>query len=165
LTLRPTRARVYLETTVVSYLTSRSSRDIVVAGHQQVTREWWDSHGDRFEVVASQLVFQEASIGDPEAARRRLEALSQVELVPITPEAVSLAQGLIQNGVLPSSANSDALHLAAAVTNGVDYLITWNCRHLANAALRKRIEEICRANGYDPVIICTPDELVLKPEE
>lgn len=122
--IAPARPRVYLETSFVSYLTSRPSRDIVVAGHQQVTREWWDSRRERFEVVASQLVVQEAGTGDPEAARRRLEILAQVELVDVTPEAVRLAEALITEAVLPPGAADDALHLATAVTNGIQYLLT-----------------------------------------
>ena len=156
----PARPRVYLETSYISYLTSRPSRDIVIAGHQEVTREWWDARGERFEVVASQLVVQEAGTGDPEAARRRLEILAQVELVPVTPEAVALAEALVTEGVLPPGAADDALHLATAVINGIQYLLTWNCRHLANATLRPQIEERCRASGYGPVVICTPDELL-----
>jgi predicted nucleic acid-binding protein len=128
---RAVRARVYLETTVVSYLTSRPSRDIVVAGHQEVTREWWDSHSERFEVVASQLVLQEAALGDPQAAQRRLDLLTQVQLLPTTDAAEQLALALVREQALPSSASEDALHLAIAVTGGVDYLVTWNCRHLA----------------------------------
>ena len=151
--------RVYVETSVISYLTSRPSRDIVVAGHQQVTREWWETHAERFEVVASQLVLQEAGTGDPEAAHRRLEILDQVEMLPTTHEAEALAITLVQENVLPAAAADDALHLAIAVTNGVEYLLTWNCRHLANAALRRDIDEICLSRGYQTVVVCTPEEL------
>lgn len=154
------RPRVYLETSFISYLTSRLSRDIVVAGHQAVTQEWWDTHDERFEVVASQLVIQEAGTGDPQAAQRRLAILAQVELLPVTDEAEQLALALVQEQVLPSGASEDALHLAIAATNGVSYLLTWNCRHLANAALRSGIGEICRSRGYQPVVICTPEELM-----
>lgn len=152
--------RVYIETTVVSYLTSRPSRDVVVAGHQQITRDWWEMACDRFEVVASQLVLQEAGAGDPAVARRRLEVLAQVELVAMPEEALELAQSLVDDGILPLTAASDALHLAIAATNGIEYLVTWNCRHLANAALRRDIERQCRSRGYEPVIICTPEELL-----
>src|SRR5262249_54300751 len=134
-------------------------------GHQQVTRDWWDAHGERFAVVASQLVVQEASTGDPEAARRRLDVLAGVELLPITDEAEHLAQEFIQEGVLPMSASEDALHLAISVTHGVEYLLAWNCRHLANAALRLAIEELCRSRGFRPATICTPDELVHEVED
>ena len=153
------KPRVYIETSFVSYLTSRPSRDIVVAGHQQVTREWRDAHDERFEVVASQLVAQEAATGDPKAAQRRLEILDQVEMLPTTDEAEALAITLVQEQVLPPAAADDALHLAIAVTNGVEYLLTWNCRHLANAALRRDIDQVCLSRGYQTVIVCTPEEL------
>jgi predicted nucleic acid-binding protein len=108
---------------------------------------------------------QEAGTGDPEAARQRLEILAHLELLPITNEAETVARALVQERVLPTHAAEDALHLAIAVTNGVDYLLTWNCRHLANATVRSRIEALCRSRGYDPVIICTPDELVHDVED
>ena len=152
--------KVYIETTVISYLTSRPNRDVVTAGHQQVTHEWWQTCRDRFDLVASQLVFQEASAGDPGAARERLEVLQNLVLLEVSEEALALAQEFIRAGAVPEDAAEDALHLAIAVTNGVEYLLTWNCRHLANALMRTRIEEVCRSLGYDPVVICTPEELL-----
>lgn len=154
------KPKVYVETTVISYLTARPSRDVVVAGHQQTTQDWWRTCRDRFELVASQLVLGEASTGDPEAARRRVEVLGELSLLEITPEASALALQLVKAAAVPAKAAQDAMHLSVAVTNGVNYLVTWNCRHLANAALRAKIEEACRATGYDPVIICTPEELL-----
>ena len=154
------KLKVYVETTVISYLTARPSRDVVVAGHQQTTHDWWRTCRDRFELVASQLVLGEASIGDPEAARKRVEVLGELSLLEITPEASALALQLVKAAAVPAKAAQDALHLSVAVTNGVNYLVTWNCRHLANAALRAKIEEACRTAGYEPVIICTPEELL-----
>jgi predicted nucleic acid-binding protein len=153
-------ARVYIETSVVSYLTSRPSRDIVVAGHQQITHDWWETRRREFELVASHLVVQEAGTGDPVAARLRVEALGEIELLAANEDSYSLAKHLVDMGVLPRSAADDALHLAIAVTNGVEYLLTWNCKHLANATLRKEIEAVCRSRGYGSVIICTPEELM-----
>src|SRR5229473_1491565 len=138
-------ARVYIETSVVSYLTSRPSRDIVVAGHQQITHDWWETRRREFELVASHLVVQEAGTGDPVAARLRAEALGEIELLAANEDSYSLAKHLVDMGVLPRSAADDALHLAIAVTNGVEYLLTWNCKHLANATLRKEIEAVCRS--------------------
>jgi len=152
--------RVYVETSVISYLTSRPSRDIIVAGHQQITREWWETRRGDFEAVASQLVLQEASAGDPSAAQERLAVLSDLALLETSEDALALAADLIEPGPLPRTAAEDALHVAIAVINGVDYLLTWNCRHIANASLRRQIEEICRLHGYEPVIICTPEELL-----
>ncbi|MSR59892.1 MAG: DNA-binding protein [Planctomycetaceae bacterium] len=153
------KPKLYLETTVVSYLTAWPSRDIVIAAHQQIAKEWWKSCSDRFEVVASILVLQEASAGDEAAARDRVAILDQIPLLGESNEALELAQQLIDAAAIPQKAVDDAVHLAIAATNGVDYLVTWNCRHLANATTRRTIEAVCRAAGYQPPIICTPEEL------
>ena len=159
------KPKAYIETTVVSYLTAWPSRDIVIAGYQQTTREWWRDAADRFELVASELVINEASAGDADAARDRLAALESVTLLDATEEAAELAQQLIESGAIPGKAAEDAGHIAIAVTNGIDYLVTWNCRHIANATMRSQIERICRIAGYEPTIICTPDELMEPDDE
>ena len=154
------KAKVYIETTVISYLTARPNRDVVIAGHQKITRDWWQTCRKRFDVVASQLVVREASAGDSRAAQERLAKLATLTLLEVTEEAVLLAQELVSTGAVPEKAAEDALHLAIAVTNGVEYLLTWNCKHLANATMRTKIEDVCRSAGYEPVIICTPEELL-----
>jgi predicted nucleic acid-binding protein len=154
------KAKVYIETTVISYLTARPNRDVVIAGHQKITRDWWQTCRKRFDVVASQLVVREASAGDSRAAQERLEKLATLTLLEVTEEAVSLGQELLSTGAVSKKAAEDALHLAIAVTNGVEYLLTWNCKHLANATMRTKIEDVCRSAGYEPVIICTPEELL-----
>lgn len=154
------RPKVYLETTVISYLTAWPSRDVVIAGHQQITRDWWKSCPSRFEVVASELVIQESGEGDDEAARDRLTVLNKLPLVEISEAALSLARRLVSEAAIPQKAGEDALHLAIAATNGIEYLATWNCRHLANATMREQIEAVCRAEGCQPPIICTPEELL-----
>jgi hypothetical protein len=154
------RWKVYVETSVISYLTSRLSRDLIVAGHQQITQEWWANQRDKFELFVSQTVLEESAGGDQEAAQQRLSAIEILPLLEIAEEAIALAKDLVRMGPLPETAEVDALHIAIAVTNRVDYLLTWNCKHLANAVLRSRIERVCRARGYDPVIICTPEELL-----
>jgi hypothetical protein len=154
------KATIYIETTFISYLTAWPSRDVVVAGHQQVTREWWNDCRGRYELCISQLVIQEASAGDSQAAKERLEILSQMKLLPTTEVAVELAELLVSSAALPAKAAADALHVAISATSGVDYLLTWNCRHLANASMRSRIETACEARGYRPPIICTPEELL-----
>lgn len=153
------RPIVYLETTVVSYLTAKPSRDVVAAAHQQLTQEWWEDRRQDFRVVASQLVLQESGRGDMPAAQRRLDILKGLELLEITPEATTLARALVENGVVPDTSLEDALHVAVAVVNGCKYLMTWNYRHLAGAGVRARIETFCRDKGYEPAIICTPEEL------
>lgn len=159
------KPKAYIETTVVSYLTAWPSRDVVIAGHQQITRQWWTTAADRFELVASQLVIDEAGAGDVEAARDRLAALASVTLVDATDEALQLAEDLVAANAVPEKAAEDALHIAIAVVNGIDFLVSWNCRHIANAAMRTGIERICRRAGYEPAIICTPDELMGSEDE
>ena len=152
--------RVYIETTFVSYLTARRSRDLVIAAHQQITHEWWDTRRASYELCVSQLVIQEASGGDPQAAQERLEAMQAMTLVETSPAALLLAKDLVQAGALPENAGDDALHIAVAATQGIPYLLTWNCRHMANAAMRPVIESVCARNGFKAPIICTPEELL-----
>jgi len=154
------KTKVYIVTTIISYLTAWPSRDIVIAGHQQITRQWWDAADARFDLVASQLVIDEASGGNKNASQARIAALAHVVLLDATDEALLLAQQLVQSGAIPEKAAEDAAHIAIAVTNGVEYLVTWNCRHIANAVMRPKIEAICLASGYEPTIICTPEELM-----
>lgn len=155
--MKPT---VYIETTVIGYLTSWPRTDVTVAGHQTTTREWWRTAADRFHVIASQLVVQECAAGDQQAAKDRMEALTNVSLVPTTPEAEQLAEALIAGHSVPESQPEDALHIALAAVHGIEYLVTWNFRHIANAAVRLSIERICRSAGYEPPLICTPEELM-----
>lgn len=152
------KPRLYVETSIVSYLTALPSRDLVRAAHQQVTREWWVTRA-RFDLYISQFVIDEASAGDESAAADRLAALRDATLLDTTPEAVSLARELIRMGDLPAKTVVDAFHIAIAAVQGMDYLLSWNCRHIANAMMRGRIEATCRSRGVEPPTICTPIEL------
>lgn len=152
--------RVYIETSVVSYLQSRPSSDMVVAAHQELTRRWWDERASRFELVISELVLREARAGDSDAAALRLEALAGIHVLEIGLEAVSLANILVSKGPIPREFIEDALHVAVAAANGADYLITWNCKHLANAMHRGSIEHLVESAGYACPAICTPEELM-----
>jgi|SRR5262249_30281703 hypothetical protein len=152
--------RVYLETTIVSYLTARPNRDVVIAGHQQVTHEWWDIRRENYELCISQLVLGEAAAGDSQAAPERLAVLQSMTVLETTTAALELAKELIQAGALPAKAVDDALHIAVAAAHAVPYLLTWNCRHLANATMRPMIEAVCAAKGMKAPIICTPEELL-----
>ena len=152
--------RVYIETTFVSYLTAWPSRDAVMAGHQQSTHEWWNQHRVSYQLCISQLVIKEAGAGDSEAAQERLEVLKDMTLLSTTAEALNLAKELLKEGALPAKAADDAIHIAVAAMNGIPYLLTWNCRHLANATMRPLIEAVCAAKGLKAPIICTPEELM-----
>jgi len=157
------KPRVYIETTVVSYLTAWRSPQLVMAGHQETTRNSWDDERHRFDLFISEVVVQEASAGDPAAVQRRLEAISGLPELQITDEARLLAKELIAKTPLPETARVDALHIATATVNGMDYLLTWNCRHIANATLRRSMGAICEGAGYEMPVICTPLELIEEP--
>jgi len=150
----------YIETSVVSYLTARFSRDIIVAANQQATQEWWQTRKPDFDIYISQLVIQEASLGDAEAVAKRREVLENIALLDISNEAIELAEKLVAQKAIPEQAAEDALHIALAAVNGMDYLITWNFKHIANATMRANVELVCRLAGYEPPIICTPLELM-----
>lgn len=154
------KPRIYLETTIISYLSARPSRDLITAAHQQVTQEWWLSCRDSFELFISQIVVQEAGGGDPDAAAQRLEILKDLPLLELTEEVARLAQKLVAQVPLPEKASLDAVHIALAVIHGMDYLLTWNCTHIANALLRGRIEAVCHSTGFAVPVICTPEELM-----
>ena len=151
---------VYVETSVISYLTARLSRDLLAAAHQQVTREWRDYHRHRFELFISPMVLDEASRGDPEAASRRLAALDGFSVLEATSSAADLVDVLIADGALPSVARDDATHVAIAAVHSVDYLVTWNCRHIDNAETKPLIRSVCAVHGYPCPEICTPEELM-----
>jgi hypothetical protein len=149
---------VYVETTIVSYLTARPSRDVVLAAHQALTRDWWRGRGS-YQLRVSQLVLDEVAAGDPLIRARRLRALRGIRVLWLTDPAIRLAKELVRQGALPEKATVDAFHIGIAAAHRVTYLLTWNCKHLANATMRGTIEAICRSEGLHPPIICTPEEL------
>ncbi len=151
---------VYLETTIPSYLTARPSRDLVRAARQQVTREWWETRRQRYELFISELVLEEAARGDPEAAAARLRALEGLPLLEVSAEAVELAGQLVAAGVFPEEARPDALHVAVTAENRIDLLVTWNCKHLANGDIMYALSRELWSRGYAPPVVCTLDELM-----
>ena len=154
------KPRVYLETTIPSYLTSRPSRDLVVAGHQQITREWWEKKGTAFQLYISQLVIDEAGAGDPIAASTRLRVIQDLPVLDIIPEVSTLAVAILASGRLPRNAATDAAHIAVAAVHGMDFLLTWNCVHIANASITRALALTCRDQGFECPVICTPEELL-----
>ena len=151
---------VYIETSVISYLTAHLSRDLLTTAHQQITREWWDKHRLRFELFISLLVEEEAKRGDREAASRRVGVIADLPRLEIVEEAYALAKDLIAAGALPPSAQDDAAHIALAAVHNMDYLLTWNCRHIDNAENKPLVRSVCAAHGYTCPEICTPEELM-----
>jgi hypothetical protein len=153
-------ASVYVETTIPSYLAARPSRDLITAAHQQLTLDWWHTRRAAFQLYVSELVLQEAALGDSDLAKRRLAHLEGIPTLAVAAPAQGLARSLVGSGLLPARAAADALHSGIAAANGVDYLLTWNIRHLANATMRRRIEDACRAAGFAAPVLCTPEELM-----
>ncbi len=156
------KPKIYLETTIISYLTARPSRDLIVTAYQQITQEWWQRRRSEFDLFVSQLVIDEVSAGNTEAAQRRLQMVQNIPLLGLSEDGVTLANELIKSGTLPQKAGADAMHIAVTATNGMDYLLTWNFKHMANATIQHKIEQICRYVGYEPPVICTPQELLEK---
>ena len=155
--MKPT---LYLETTIPGYLTSWPSRDLIIAGHQQITREWWTKRRSAFNIYISQFVLDEAKAGDSDAARERLKAIKGFPLLDITQEVETLTTRIVDSGVIPPKAATDAAHLAVAAVHGMEFLMTWNCAHLANAVIAKAVARVCGQHGFQCPVICTPEELL-----
>ncbi|MBV9496519.1 MAG: type II toxin-antitoxin system VapC family toxin [Acidobacteria bacterium] len=152
---------VYIETSVVSYLVGwLNQRDLGVAYNQQLTREWWSRRREDFELFISPVVFEEASKGDPALASQRLEYLAALNVLDVTAAVRSLAVVLLRTAGIPKKAELDALHISVAAVSGIEYLLTWNCTHIANAEILPRVYEVCRREGYEPPFVCTPLELL-----
>ena len=156
---------VYIETSIASYLTARPSRDLRAAAWQQTTAQWWEQERPKYELFTSELVLAEARAGDPDAAARRLAVLEALPLLSVTDDAKDLAQRLVTDGGMPPHAAADALHVAAASVHCMDYLLTWNCRHIDNAAQKPLIRSICALAGHTCPEICTPLELLSEENE
>ena len=154
------KKKVYVETSVISYLTALPSNDLRAMANQNSTLEWWQTQGGKYELLISEFVIGEASMGNPEAAQRRLIAVSDLAELEANEAVRMLGKALIHNHALPEKAEIDAYHVAIAAVHGVEFLLTWNCTHIANAATRPRIEATCRRLGFEPPIICTPLELM-----
>lgn len=154
------KARLYLETTIVSYLVAKPSRDAVTAGLQVATRDWWHRRLSDFKVYVSDVVLAEAAAGDTHYAHKRLEALAVFPVLRPTAASQVLAQALVDSGVLPVKAGGDAAHIALAAAHRIHFLVTWNCRHIANAEILRQVERVCRAHHLDCPVVCTPHELM-----
>lgn len=151
---------VYIETTFVSLLVADPSRDLITAANQQATRDWWNQRRPVFNCVTSYEVVREASKGDPDQVQRRLAVLRPIPLIPPNEEAVALTRAFLRTRALPERAESDAAHLAVATVAHADFLITWNCRHIANMQILRRLKLEAKALGWELPIVCTPPELM-----
>ena len=151
---------VYIETSILGYLTARPSRDIVVAANIEVTREWWETRRNDFQLYSSQAVAKETSQGDAAIAFQRREIVRNLTLLDLNQFVLSLAEQFLRHSNLPAKADVDAVHIAAATVHGMDYLLTWNCKHIANAQIQRKLAEISLDLGYELPILCTPYELL-----
>lgn len=154
------RRKVYVETSVISYLTARQSNDAIKSACQQITRLWWDTGRASVLAFISPYVVEEAGAGDPLAASERIEVLRALPVLPIAPGVLELAEFLLLGGGLPPKARLDALHIACATYHEVDVLLTWNCTHIANPAKLPVMRGLCAARGYKLPELVTPFELM-----
>jgi hypothetical protein len=155
---------LYRETTIPSYLTARTSRDLVTARLQRITARWWNSWRTQFDIHASDIVHKEANAGDPHAARRRMEVLEGFPILESDDDSRSLSLRILEKANLPGRASVDAEHVAIAAMHGMDILLTWNCAHLVNPQVAPTIEMVCRSEGYVCPTLCTPQQLMEKYE-
>lgn len=151
---------VYLESTVISYYSARPSRDIVLLAHQQITHEWWAASQNEFDFFISEIVLEEIARGDREASSKRLELVHNIPILDLTDDIERNARIYSEELAIPARAFGDALHLALACVHKIDYLVTWNCAHLANGRTIKRLNELNRRLNIHNTTICTPEELI-----
>ena len=154
------RPKVYIETTVVSYLVARPSNDMTVSNRQRLTRQLWEEYFDAFEFVTSEIVLGEAERGDPREAQRRTAMLDSLRELRLSPEAVALVHKLIDAGAVQLPFLPDAQHIAIAVVHNIDYLVSWNYKHIVNETKRQHITDVCLTAGYQPTTLCTPEALM-----
>ena len=151
---------IYIETSIISYLAAWPSPDLMTAACQQITTKWWRGYRRFYDVVTSALVVAESREGEPQMAKKRLDLLKGISALGTTEKAKELARTLIQRRALPQKADADALHVAIAAVHNVDYLLTWNCRHIDNPATKPLVREVCLSEGYTCPEICTPFEIM-----
>ena len=151
---------VYVETSIVSYLRQRPSSQVVMAARQLLTSKWWDTERTNYDLVVSQYVLDEAAGGDPILAAVRMQALAGIPLLPNAPQIIQIASEIMTRAILPPKAQVDALHIATVAHHRIQYLLTWNCKHIANAKILPRIHQVLADAGVPIPVICTPEELL-----
>ncbi|MGD9857402.1 MAG: type II toxin-antitoxin system VapC family toxin [Planctomycetaceae bacterium] len=154
------KPKVYIETSVISYLVAWRSPQLIMAANQEATRQWWDEQRHEFDLFVSAAVRDEAARGNADAVQKRMEVLDSLEELAVTEHAADIADQILRETLVPHKAAVDAMHIAIAAVNQMDYLLTWNCRHIANATLRRPLSQLLSANGLTTPIICTPAELI-----
>jgi len=151
--------RIYIESTIPSYVVARPARDLLQAARQQTTKDWWDLKRHQHTLFTSQIVLDEISAGETDMARQRLEALAHMAVLRVNEEAENLTLQILDSGLLPATADRDAAHIALATIYEMDILLSWNCRHIANAAIQAPLRRLMEKSGFALPVLCTPDEL------
>ena len=154
------KPKVYIETSVISYLAAKPSRDLIVAAHQQITIDWWETALPRYDAFVSPIILDEISRGDVNAVQARLEKVSAFPVLEVLPEIRNLADIYFSELDIPEKARADSYHLAIAAWHGIDFMVSWNCTHIVNGRIKMLIEEINARQGIRTPIICTPEELM-----
>ena len=157
--------RVYIETTIPSFLAARAPRDVIVAGKQETTRLWWELRSRHFELFVSPLVWDEVSLGDQEVSQRRCGIIAGLPVLAVDEQTSRIAEAFMASGAIPARAATDASHIAVATRHGMDFLLTWNCTPIANAQTLRRVNAVASSLGYELPTICTPDELMEDPND
>jgi hypothetical protein len=152
--------RIYIESTIPSYLVARPARDLLQAARQQLTRDWWDLQREKHELFTSQVVLDEIGSGEAAMASQRIELMAEITLLDLTDEANALTKQILGSGLLPATADRDAAHIALATVHEMDMLLSWNCRHIANVAIQARLRKLADASGFTLPVLCTLDELM-----
>jgi hypothetical protein len=152
--------KTYIETSIISYLVARPSSDALAKAHQDLTREWWERRRMRFELYISQIVLDEARRGDPEAASARLAIAETLPVLKLSEDARQLTAAILRSAALPPKAAADAAHIAIATVNAMEFLLTWNCTHIANGVILRKVAAVCREMNLEPPTVCTPEELM-----
>jgi hypothetical protein len=156
---------IYIESTIPSYVVARPARDLLQAARQQLTRDWWEFRRTGHEIFTSQLVLDEIAFGETEMANRRLELMADITLLESTNKAGELTRNIMNSGLLPAKAEGDGAHIALATVHKMDILLTWNCRHIANAFILGRLRRLVESYGHSAPTICTPEEFLQQPYE
>lgn len=151
---------VYIETSILGYLTARPTDNLILAANMKITQDWWFNRSSLFDLYISEIVLEEITQGDTEIAKKRLNAVQNIPFLSVDETALSLAEQFLLKSNLPVKAGTDAVHIAIATIHSMNYLLTWNCKHIANAQIQKKLTQISFEFGYEMPTICTPYELI-----
>ena len=151
--------RIYIESTIPSYVVARPARDLLQAARQQTSKDWWELKRQQHELFTSEIVLAEIGEGEAAMAQQRLEVMDGIKILRLTDDTEALTQRILESGLLPPDADRDAAHIALATISEMDILLSWNCRHIANASIQARLRRLAGEMGLALPVLCTPDEM------